>query len=209
MSSAFKNCFLLLNRCLLYWFGIHSIKRFVARGKSWYLMRVLEGARGGSTREVNCLSCAFHISSVFTSACTVQDVEFLNKESFSVAGITADILLKPLILLKEKARKGAVCFSADIHCCLGTVKVARASQSVRLFLIFVIFGIGERRCQEEFNAAVRSGKRDTSSLKNKHKGRTRRFMACRLNNRKGTLWFHIYKEMKFPHSDVKVLCFEL
>lgn len=36
--------------------------------------------------------------------------------------------------------------------------------------MFEIFGIGERRCQEEFNTAVRSGKRDTSSLKNKHKG---------------------------------------
>ena len=29
---------------------------------------------------------------------------------------------------------------------------------------------GERHCQEEFNKAVKSGKRDIGSLKNKHKG---------------------------------------
>ena len=36
---------------------------------------------------------------VFTFASAVLEVEFLNKESFSVAGIVADILSKPLSLL--------------------------------------------------------------------------------------------------------------
>ena len=123
----------------------------------------------------------------------------------SHAGITADILLNPLSLLWREVRKGTVCFSANIHFCLGTIKAARASQSMKLFLIVVIFGIEERRSQEEFNTAVRSGKRDTSCLKNKHKGATRRFMACRLNNRKEILWFRIYSETKFPDSDTKQL----
>ena len=36
---------------------------------------------------------------VFTFASAVLEVEFLNKESFSVADITADILSKPLSIL--------------------------------------------------------------------------------------------------------------
>jgi len=50
-------------------------------------------------------------------------------------------------------------------------EMLRSDQMLEDIIFKLVPGLQERerRCQEEFNVAVRSGKRDTSSLKNKHK----------------------------------------